>query len=62
VAVGLTAKIADALKQNMTELTLAPFGDGRFEVLVDDEKIYSKLDTGDFPDDETLVAKIRKRV
>ena len=62
MAVGLTAKIADALKQDMTELTLAPFGDGRFEVFIDDEKIYSKLDTGDFPDDETLVAKIRKRV
>jgi len=44
----------------MSELCLAPFGDGRFEVLVDGEKLYSKLETGDFPDEDTLVAKIKK--
>ncbi len=57
----MTDKIANALKQNMSELSLAPYGDGRFEVFVDDEKIYSKLETGDFPDEETIVAKIRRR-
>lgn len=46
----------------MKELSLAPYADGRFEVLVDGQKIYSKLETGDFPDEETLVAKIRKRL
>ena len=46
----------------MSELSLAPYGDGRFEVIVDGEKIYSKLETGDFPDDKTLTAKIKKRV
>jgi len=44
----------------MKELTLAPFADGRFEVFVNDKKLYSKLETGDFPDDDTLVARIRK--
>ena len=56
----MTQKIALAVKQNMSELALAPYGDGRFEVLIDDEKIYSKLETGDFPDEDTLVAKIKK--
>jgi len=46
----------------MTELSLAPFADGRFEVFLDGEKLYSKLETGEFPDDATLVAKIRKRL
>lgn len=45
----------------MSELSIAPFADGRFEVFVDGQKIYSKLETGEFPDEETLVAKIRKK-
>ncbi len=44
----------------MKELTLAPFADGRFEVFVNDKKIYSKLETGEFPDDDTLVAKVKR--
>jgi len=60
VAVSLTGRIATALKQDMSELTLAPYADGRFEVFVDGEKVYSKLETGDFPDEETLVLKIRR--
>ena len=46
----------------MSEIAIAPFADGRFEVIVDGEKVYSKLETGDFPDDETLVAQISKRI
>lgn len=46
----------------MEALSLHPYGDGRFEVFVDDDRVYSKLETGDFPDNPTLVAKIRKRV
>ena len=57
----MTDKIANALKQNMSELSLAPYADGRFEVFVDGDRIYSKLETGEFPDEETLVAKIRRR-
>ena len=45
----------------MTELSIAPFADGRFEVFVDGKKVYSKLETGEFPDEETIVAKIRKK-
>lgn len=44
----------------MAELTIAPFADGRFEVFVDGKKIWSKLETGDFPDNATLLAKIKK--
>ena len=43
----------------MTELSLAPYGDGRFEVIVDDEKIYSKLDTGEFPDEKKILEQLK---
>ena len=48
------------MKQDMTELALAPYADGQFEVYVDGDRIYSKLETGDFPDEETIVAKIKR--
>ena len=44
----------------MKELALAPYADGRFEVLVNGKKIYSKLETGEFPDEQTILAKIKK--
>ena len=46
----------------MSEIAIAPFADGRFEVIVDGETVYSKLETGEFPDDETIVAQLKKRV
>jgi selenoprotein W-related protein len=57
----LTEQLAKALKQKMTELTIAPCADGRFEVTVDGKKVWSKLETGEFPDEATLVAKIKKK-
>ena len=45
-------------KQKIKTLSLAPFGDGRFEVFVDGKKLWSKLDTGSFPDEEKLVREI----
>ncbi|MCA0148218.1 Rdx family protein [Rossellomorea vietnamensis] len=39
----------------MKELTLVPSSGGAFEITVDGKKIYSKLDTGVFPDiNETI--------
>jgi len=35
-------------------LTLAPYDDGRFEVFVDEKKIYSKKATGRFPEYEEV--------
>ena len=49
------------LKQSMKELAVAPFGDGRFEVFVDDERIYSKLETGQFPNATDIVRDIAAR-
>jgi selenoprotein W-related protein len=43
-------------------LELQPSGGGCFEVTVDGELIYSKLKTGEFPDENKLVAQIGKRL
>jgi selT/selW/selH-like putative selenoprotein len=45
----------------MSEIAIAPYADGRFEVIVDGETVYSKLETGEFPDDATIVAQLKKR-
>lgn len=39
-------------------LELEPSGGGCFEVFVDGKRVYSKLETGEFPDDQALVKTI----
>jgi len=45
-------------KQRLQSLELLPFGDGRFEVFKNDKLVYSKLETGSFPDEERIVQQI----
>ena len=49
-------------KQNIDELTLLPSDGGRFEIKVNDEMIYSKLSTGEFPEDLTIEEEVRERM
>ncbi len=49
-------------KQNIEELTLLPSDGGRFEIKVNDEMIYSKLSTGQFPDNLTIEQEVRQRM
>jgi len=44
----------------MESLTLVPYADGRFEVFVDEKNVWSKLESGEFPDEATLAKKIVK--
>ena len=48
-------------KQQVQGLTLAPYDDGRFEVIVNGTKIYSKLETGTFPDNGKIQAALEKQ-
>jgi selenoprotein W-related protein len=41
---------------------LQPSGGGCFELSLNGELLYSKLQTGEFPDEEKLVAEIGKRL
>lgn len=47
------------LKHRVGSLKLIPSSGGVFEVIVNGQKIYSKAATGEFPDAEALVDKVR---
>jgi len=58
----LTTKLLTEYKQRIQDLKLIPGGGGCFELKVNGELIYSKLKTGQFPDENTMVAEVGKRL
>jgi len=54
----LTEKLLIAAKHRVKSLELVPFNDGRFEVFKNDKKIYSKLETHTFPNEDSLIRQI----
>jgi len=50
------------LKQDISSLELVPAGGGVFEVSVDDELVYSKKQTGEFPDFKAVLKDVRRRL
>ena len=54
----MTATLLGELKQRVQALTLEPAGGGCFEVSVDGTQIYSKLETGEFPDENDILNDI----
>jgi selenoprotein W-related protein len=57
----LAEYILTSNKQQVQGLTLVPYDDGRFEVVVNGTKIYSKLETGVFPDNREIQAALEKQ-
>jgi len=53
--VSLADALMTNLKRRMTSLELVPSDKGRFEVSIDGNLVYSKLATGEFPDDLDIV-------
>jgi len=51
----LAAEILPHFKQDLVEMVLMPSTGGRFEVFLDDVQIYSKLETGVFPEPREIV-------
>ena len=49
-------------KQRLAGLELEPSSGGCFELSLDGEKVYSKLDTGQFPDEDEMVRLIGNRL
>lgn len=52
----MAAKIKDALNEDSS---LREGGSGIFDVHVDGKLVYSKHETGDFPNEDTLVAQLK---
>ena len=59
---GLADHLLTNLKQKISSLSLEPAGGGVFEVFVDGERIYSKEETGEFPDPAHILAEVTRRV
>ena len=58
----MTARLLSGFKQRIDELKLVPAGGGCFEVALDGELIYSKLQTGTFPDEAAVVDAVSARL
>jgi len=58
----LTSKLLTAYKQKIQELKLIPAGGGCFELSLNGELVYSKLKTGQFPDEQQMVETVGKRL
>jgi selenoprotein W-related protein len=60
--VSLSEAIMDAFGEKFGALKLIPADGGRFEVTLDGELLYSKLKTGDFPDNKEIVEQLKGRL
>jgi len=49
-------------KQDITEMSLIPSDGGKFEVFVEGDQIYSKVETGEFPNSRDIVKAIEARM
>lgn len=58
----MTTKLLETLKTDLAALELVPSGGGCFEVSVDGELIYSKLETGEFPQERAILEVVTSRV
>ena len=45
-------------KQEVSEFVIIPSDGGRFEVAIDGELVFSKLEEGRFPEEDEIIAKL----
>ena len=58
----MTRQILEKFKQQVQSLELIPSSGGRFELELDGDLAYSKLDTGSFPDESQILTMIAGRL
>jgi selenoprotein W-related protein len=58
----LTSKLLTTYKQRIRDLKLIPTGGGAFELSVNGDLLYSKLKTGEFPDEKWAVEAVGARL
>lgn len=56
----MAEKVLTEFKQQVKSFELEPSGGGCFELTVNDDVVYSKLSTGEFPNEFDLIAKLRE--
>jgi len=60
--VSLSQAIMEAFSEKFSALKLIPGEGGCFEVTLNGELIYSKLKTGDFPENKQIVEELKRRM
>jgi selenoprotein W-related protein len=58
----LASRILNEFKQKIKNLTLVPAGGGCFELSANGELLYSKLKTGQFPDEQNVIDMLEKKL
>ena len=58
----MTDELLPLYKQRLESWTLIPSDGGKYEVTIDGELVYSKLDTGEFPSSDQIKAEIDQRL
>jgi len=58
----LTGKILMMFKQQIRGLRLVPDSGGCFELKANGELLYSKLETGEFPDEQWVLDTLKTRL
>lgn len=56
----MTAKLLPRYKRAISRFVMIPSKGGCFELTVSGKLLYSKLDTGTFPDEQKLIAAVGK--
>jgi selenoprotein W-related protein len=54
--------VLEKYKQEIKSLTLVPGSGGCYELTCDGDLVYSKLQTGEFPDEEAMVDAVGQRL
>ena len=58
----MTSKLLTTYKQKIKEMKLVPGGGGCFELLLNGDLVYSKLKTGQFPDEQQMIDVVGSRL
>jgi selenoprotein W-related protein len=58
----LTSKLLNEYKQRIADMKLIPGSGGCFELTVNGELLYSKLKTGQFPNENAMVEAVGKKL
>lgn len=61
-AASLAEKLLKKHQNKIAEVAMIPSGGGAFEVSVGDEKVYSKLETGRFPNESSLIKELGRKL
>jgi len=58
----LASLVLNTFKQKVSKLTLVPAGGGCFELTANGVLLYSKLKTGEFPDEQEMVELLATKI